>query len=96
MPRRRRPYDKGADDEREIMKLLVKQGFTAFRSAGSRGPIDVIGIGPQTIILISATRDGQPLKGRRKALQDVPTPPNVVKELWIKYPRHGYEKEIVF
>jgi hypothetical protein len=89
-------YGKGADDERAIMKMLLKLSYhTAVRSAGSRGPVDVIGIGSEKIILISATRIGQDEVSRRDALQAMLCPENVVKELWVKRPYHGWDREVV-
>ena len=78
------------------MKMLLKMSYhTAVRSAGSRGPVDVIGIGSEQIILISATRIGQDEVSRRDALQALRCPENVVKELWVRRPYHGWDREVV-
>lgn len=37
-------YDQGANFERDVKKELEKLGLFAVRSAGSRGPIDVVAI----------------------------------------------------
>lgn len=56
----RKRYGKGRDQEYKIMKKLREQGYIAFRSAGSHGMFDVIGIhtGKKIIQMIQSKPTG--------------------------------------
>lgn len=41
-------YQKGAKEENKLKKYLEKKGYYVMRSAGSKGPADLIAIDPET------------------------------------------------
>lgn len=60
-------YRKGADYERKIVNELRAQGFVCARSAGSKSPIDIWAVNPETreMLLIQAKK-GKPIpKGEK-------------------------------
>ena len=61
-------YVKGRRKEYDLVHRLRAKGYTAFRSAGSHSPIDVIGIdgGNKRIILIQAKPDSMSGKAKER------------------------------
>ena len=51
-------YRRGADFERRVCVDLTSYGWASFRSAGSRGVADVLGIRPGEVALIQCKTDG--------------------------------------
>lgn len=78
-------YERGRDAEYRAIRELEAEGFAAFRTAGSHGGADVIGIGPDGIRLVQCktwvTRPGSYATDIEK-LSSVPLPPNSTAELW--------------
>lgn len=56
-------YAKGAKFEREVKKALESKGYVVIRSAGSRGPADLIGMqkiaGRTTALAVACRSDGR-------------------------------------
>lgn len=61
---------------------LQRQGYTIVRSAGSRGPIDLCAIRGDAIILIQVKKSAADVSAGVKALQEVPVPLSVRREVW--------------
>jgi Holliday junction resolvase len=88
-------YEKGRKAEYEAKKHLIMQGFVVTRAAGSKGPWDLIAVGPNHIKLVSVLREGSDRPSRRRKLRKVPAPPCVIKEMWVKIPYQGWEIEVL-
>ena len=70
----RRRYAYGAEVERRARAKLAAMGFTPTRAAGSRGPADLVGIGPtgETIALqVKAGHDRPGPAERTRILADL-------------------------
>ncbi len=76
-------YAKGAGLERLAKRELEEDGFAVIRSAGSKGPVDLIAVNYHAVRAIQ-------IKARRfnendlKKLADFPAPPRVQRELWTR------------
>ena len=51
-------YARGADFERRVKKDLEVHGYLAVRSAGSHGAVDIMAVGPDSILLIQCKLKG--------------------------------------
>ena len=69
MPNRK--YEKGKRKEQKIAKQEREKGRIAVRSAGSKSPIDIISINPETrrIYLIQCKPDSMP-DAQKKKIED--------------------------
>lgn len=76
-------YRKGYLRERRTMALLEAAGYTAFRTAGSHGPVDVIAISPLGMRL-AQIKSGKAnvTPAEREALRNLPRPSNATVEVW--------------
>jgi len=61
------------------MRFLESFGYRCFRSAGSHGEFDVIGIGSHSIVLVQVKKDCWPSPAEREQLALFPVPPNTIK-----------------
>jgi len=84
--------------ERELSDFLEGFGYQCLRSAGSRGPFDLVAINRNSfrVIQVKSTYDFQ-RKGNwnvfyRAALEmlALPHPPNMTKELWVRVLHRGW------
>ena len=66
---------RGSDFERTVKKDLESKGYTVVRSAGSRGPIDLVAmrytVAPIRLLLIQCKIDGCLVGDERKALLSI-------------------------
>lgn len=78
-------YQRGRDKEYEVIKILEKAGYTAFRTAGSHGVFDVIAINPLGTRFIQVKREKKPASYDNdiEAVQGVALPPHSTAELWV-------------
>lgn len=84
-------YRRGADFERSLKKYLESLGYFVVRSAGSKGPVDLVAFGHDGIFFIQCKLTGKISAAEQKKLDDlalthqvfgfVATPDNY-KELW--------------
>ena len=85
------PYATGYRAEREAFKMLEQDGYIAFRSAGSHGPFDIIGIGSVDIRLIQlkviSFNEKRIFKKTRQEIKSLVCPFSCKKELWV-YEKH--------
>ena len=84
-------YEKGRRDEWRARKDMVKMGYVVIRSAGSKGPFDLIGIGPTNILLVQVKSANDNPKKYYEQLQAVPSPPNTIKQIWQHIPYKGWQ-----
>lgn len=52
-------YGRGAEFERRVAAALQRDGYQTFRSAGSRGKVDILALKPGQILLIQCKRNGE-------------------------------------
>ena len=74
-----RNYRKGRRAEWRSRALLVKQGYTVVRAAGSKGPFDLVAWNGTDGVLIQCKTDRWPTQVEVEALVRVPTPPGFRK-----------------
>jgi Holliday junction resolvase len=78
-------YSRGADFERRVKAHLEAHAWLAKRIAGSRGKVDVVGIGPgPTVVLIQCKTNARLSKADRWALLEEALPFNCVPILAYK------------
>ena len=85
-------YRRGYAKEREVVLAARKQGYIAYRSAGSHSPIDVTVIQPNKIQLLQLKRVKRKYYNFDKdikQLESFKAPACATKELWIY---RDYEK----
>jgi len=80
-------YRKGARYERRAREELEAKGYYVMRSAGSRGPADLIAV-KVLYVQVKATDDPRAWTGELEQMsQQLPTGPGIVKELWAWHKR---------
>ena len=82
-------YDTGRRLEYKAKKELEALGYTVVRSAGSKGPFDLVAIGENDIRLIQVKK-ATASKGERGKMGDILAPRCCRKELWERLP-HGWK-----
>ncbi len=76
-------YRKGTARERRTVKLLEAAGYTACRTAGSHGKLDVWAVDAVGMKLIQCKAGNANITPKeREALKMVPHPPNCTVEVW--------------
>jgi Holliday junction resolvase len=74
---------KGRRLEHHARALLEAQGYVVVRAAGSKGPADLVGVGPADVVLVSVKAGGRYLSAVERATFTAwPVPPGVRKEVW--------------
>ena len=92
------PYSRGARAEREAARQLIAEGWPhVHRSAGSRGPFDVVALGPAGGLAIQVKPPASGRASHGRALADLVVaarhlPANVVAELWVHVPCCGFRR----
>jgi hypothetical protein len=76
-------YARGRRLEHHARRLLEAAGFVVVRSAGSKGPADLIAFDALGFRLISVKAAGRYVSAReRQALRQLPRPSNMTIEVW--------------
>lgn len=75
-------YEKGVRVERLARKHLEAKGYFVMRSAGSKGPCDLIAIDKVDVLLIQIKVQGAAKPEDVEKLKAVPAPESVSKEIW--------------
>ncbi len=76
-------YSKGRRLEYMARRTLEHHGYLVVRSAGSKGPVDLVATGPKHVLLIQVKADGQVRRADVEKLRAVPAPSRGVhKEIW--------------
>jgi Holliday junction resolvase len=52
-------YERGANFERRVKRWLEGQGYFCVRSAGSKGPVDLVAVGPYETVLVQCKKGGR-------------------------------------
>lgn len=89
----RRNYRRGYRAELAARAELEKQGYLVVRAAGSKGPVDLVAVGPDGVRLIQVRRAREGRGGLAKALRElekVPAPPGVTREAWLWRDKEGF------
>ena len=79
-------YQKGRRNEYKIRKILTDKGYLVFRSAGSKGPFDLLAMGKHLLAIQAKTNKG-PGKPERERLRKLPVHPYCWKQIWICHDR---------
>ena len=69
---------------------MQTRGYTVIRSAGSKGPVDLVGIGPRDVLLIQVKAEGQSIAAAVRKLAALPCPACVRCEVWEWKGREGW------
>ena len=79
-------YQQGTRLEYEARDILVGRGFIVIRSAGSKGPVDLVAIGSQEILLVQVSKLKVKSSRDLEDLRSMQAPPNVRRQLWERAP----------
>lgn len=86
-------YCRGYRAELRAKEELERQGYLVVRAAGSRGPVDLVAVGPDGVRLIQVRRTKNGTSGLTKALKElekVPAPQGVSREAWLWRDGEGF------
>ena len=86
-----RNYARGVYLERRARDELVKRGYVVVRSAGSRGPIDLVAVGADEVLFIQVKKKSSSIRAGTEGLESFVCPSNCKKQLWVKEPRKDWE-----
>ncbi len=89
-------YTRGREREYRSMRYLEASGYRAFRTAGSHGEFDVLGVSPTGFVLVQCKFNCKPTPAEYEAIREFPAPPNAQKliHLYVKG-KHAPEVVIV-
>ncbi|MDP6461269.1 MAG: hypothetical protein QGH59_05765 [Gemmatimonadota bacterium] len=76
-------YDKGRRLEYKTRDRLRDDGFTVVRSAGSKGPVDIVAFSAKVLRLIQVKANAAPGPAERDVLRHLPRPPGASVEIWV-------------
>ncbi|RDV82328.1 hypothetical protein [Ammonifex thiophilus] len=88
-----RNYRRGYLAELRAKGELEKEGYLVLRTAGSKGPFDLVAVRKDGVRLIQVKRcrDGDGIRpGDLRALGALPVPPGTTKELWVWRDGEGF------
>ncbi len=84
-------YRRGRYLEYLARDALVARGYTVVRSAGSKGPVDLVATGPQHVLFIQVKAQGRTRPIDIEKLRAVPVPARGVhKEIWERRANGGW------
>lgn len=78
-------YERGRRYEYRSMRWLEKQGFRAYRTAGSHGEFDVVAISSIYLLLVQVKFNCVLTPGEREQFELLPCPPHTIKVIHIWY-----------
>jgi hypothetical protein len=70
---------------------LRRRGYVVIRAAGSKGVIDLVGIGPADVLAVQVKADGQSIGAAVRELAALPCPACVRREVWTWRGRAGWK-----
>ena len=80
-------YQRGAQTEYRACQELERVGYTTLRSAGSKGAIDIVAWNHNGVRFIQLKRTKsyyqREYEQDKEQLQELPTPPNTTREIWV-------------
>jgi Holliday junction resolvase len=81
-------YAKGARLERLARAELQAAGYVILRSAGSKGPVDLVALNQCHVRLIQVKAAGAARPADLFKLRTLPAPRNASRELWVRERGH--------
>jgi len=85
------PYQRGIKYEHKARRELEERGYFVVRAAQSRGPADLVAIGPDHVLVIQVTARKRPHRTKIRDLQNLRLPPFCRKQVWFWMTRRGWE-----
>ncbi len=76
------PYRQGVRLEYLARDTLLQEGYTVIRSAGSKGPVDLVAANYNQILFIQVKAAGQTRPADLKKLSQLTIPPFVQVQIW--------------
>lgn len=76
------PYRKGRSLEWKAKKELQLEGYLVIRSAGSKGPIDLVAFNRSCVRLVQVVKGSIPTS-KLKAMKKLPIPRGCTLEIWV-------------
>lgn len=76
------PYRQGVRLEYLARDTLMKEGYTVIRSAGSKGPVDLVAFNNQHTLLIQVKAAGQTHPADLEKLSQLTIPPCAQVQIW--------------
>lgn len=85
-------YRRGQAAEHRARSALEGRGYTVVRAAGSKGPVDLVGIRPDGVLLVQVkSGSARASAAELAALALLPRPPGAAVELWTWQGRAGWQ-----
>ncbi len=96
MPKGNSPYKKGRSLEWRAKRQLQTEGYVVIRSAGSKGPVDLVAFNRSSVRLIQVVKGRIP-SSKLQALKRLPVPKGCRLEVWVARQGKGFvwDKRIV-
>lgn len=90
-------YRRGYVAELRALEELRNDGYVVVRTAGSRGPFDLVALREDSVRLVQIKRTKRkkiapPVDLR--AFEELPVPPGITKELWIWQDGRGFSRYV--
>jgi Holliday junction resolvase len=87
-------YQVGRDAEIRARKILESWGYTVIRSAGSKGPFDLVAFNDRIFFLVQvkSCQVGKipSFEKVKRDLAKIPVPPNCEKHVWVWEKKTGF------
>jgi Holliday junction resolvase len=77
-------YCKGARLERLARAALLKQDYTVVRSAGSKGPCDLVAFNAHELRLVQVKAEGAMRPADWRKLARLKAPPGTLRQIWVR------------
>lgn len=87
-------YERGREREYRSMRYLEASGYRAFRTAGSHGEFDIIGVSPTGFVLVQCKLNCRPTPAEMETIREFPVPPNAQKLIHL-YRKGTHAPEVV-
>lgn len=85
-------YSRGRKLEYAARDELIIRGYIiVIRSAGSKGPFDLVALSPSDVVLIQVSKKGVKRKADIEKLRKIQVQKHVRKELWEKIQFKGWD-----
>ncbi len=89
-----RKYEKGRRKENQTRDWLRDMGHVVMRSAGSKGPFDIVAVSASGVLLVQVKAGTRPTKAEVKKLEAIEIPLAwCTKQIWY-WPDYAREPEV--